>query len=349
MVKVFAITTRGLETISADEMGALPGVTVDQVTYRRVVAECNQPLAPLLELRTVDDVFLDVATWSGIDRPRSTLARLGELSAQLNLLEAADRCREVRSILASPVFSVTANFVGKRNYSAEEIKRACAESIAAGQGWSYTPDDAEADLNVRLFIEHDTAYVGLRLGKTPLHRRPYKQIHLPGSLKPPVAAAMLRLAGVDGSKPGLCVLDPCCGAGTILIEAALYGARALGGDSEPDAVAAARANASAAGAAAARAVVEVQQWDARDLPVEDASVDRVVTNLPWGREVDVDADLVTFYHRVCAEMRRIVAPGGQIVLLTSLPRLVVFEDLQSAEQVEISLFGQRPVIMRFSA
>jgi 23S rRNA G2445 N2-methylase RlmL len=340
LTNVFALTTRGLEPTCADEMAALPGVTVNQVAYRRVAATCDTPLAPLLALRTVDDVFLDVATWSGIARQRSTLARLGELGARLDLHEAVARCAEVRDVPRSPRFSITANFVGKRNYSSAEIKRACAESIAQRTGWTYTPDDAEADLNVRVSIEHDVAFVGVRLGECPLHRRAYKQSHVPGSLKPPVAAALLALAGVE---PGMRVLDPCCGAGTILIEAALGGAMAQGGDSDVGVVSAARANALAAGV-----TIDAQGWDAQALPVDDGSVDRVVSNLPWGREVRVGATLEVFYRRACAEMRRVLAPGGQIAVLTSLPRLVDFLDLRCGTQLEISLFGQTPTALVFS-
>ena len=243
MTRVFALTARGLEAICADEIAALPGVTIEQVAYRRVTAACGAPLAPLLGLRTVDDVFLDVAAWPGITRQRSALDRLGEFGAQLDLSQAATHCAEVRQVPRSPVFSVTANFVGKRNYSTVEIKQACAETIAAVHGWAYAPDDAESDLNVRVFIDHDVAFVGVRLGERPLHRRPYKHAHVPGSLKPPVAAAMLALAEVG---PGMRLLDPCCGAGTILIEAAQIGAVVQGGDCDPDAVTAARANLSAA-------------------------------------------------------------------------------------------------------
>lgn len=340
MTRVFALTTRGLEPVCADEMAALAGVTVDEVAYRRVGANCTAPLVPLLGLRTVDDVFLDVATWPGIARQRSTLVRLSELGAQLGLHEAVARCAEVRDISRSPSFSVTANFVGKRNYSTAEIKQACAEGVAQRTGWTYTPDDVEADLNVRVFIERDVAFVGVRLGKRPLHRRVYKQSHVPGSLKPPVAAALLALAGVE---PGMRVLDPCCGAGTILIEAALGGAVAQGGDSDVGVVAAAQANAVAAGV-----TIDAQGWDARALPVGDGSVDRVVSNLPWGREVQLDATLDVFYRRACAEMRRVLAPGGQIAVLTSLPHLVDFLDLRCGTQLEISLFGQTPTVLAFS-
>jgi 23S rRNA G2445 N2-methylase RlmL len=339
---VFALTTRGLEAVSAEEMAALPGVTVDRIAYRRVAATCAGPLASLLGLRTVDDVFLDVATWSDVGRPRSALTRLGELSARLDLHEAAALCASVRPIPRSPAFSVTANFVGQRNYSTHEIKQACAEGIGGSHHWPYAPDDAAADLNVRVFIEHDTAFVGLRLGRYPLHRRPYKQVHVPGSLKPPVAAALLRLAGLT---PGARVLDPCCGAGTIVVEAALGGAVALGGDRDPVAIAAAQANARSAGITARLLL----RWDAQRLPLADASVERIVSNLPWGRAVEVDTALASFYQQVCSEMRRVVAPGGRMVVLTNAPHLVHPGGLRCEQRLEISLFGQTPTVMVFSA
>ncbi|MCP4540060.1 MAG: methyltransferase domain-containing protein [Chloroflexi bacterium] len=340
-MKVFALTTRGLESVSADEIATLPGVTVNKVAYRRIAATCAASLSPLLELRTVDDVFVDTATWQGIGRPRSALTALGELISQLDLREAVLTCSQVRPIKIPLTFSVTVNFVGKRNYSTEEIKQVCAEGITAGHSWSYTPDDASAGLNVRVFIEHDTAFVGVRLGERPLHRRAYKQAHLPGSLKPSVAAALLVLAEVGWES---CVLDLCCGVGTIPIEAALSGAEVFGGDNDPEAVAAARVNAQAADVAA-----QIFFWDAQTLPMADVSVDRIVSNLPWGRAVKVDAALESFYRCVCIEMRRVIAPGGRIVLLTSMPHFVDFHDLKCDRQIEISLFGQTPTIMIFSA
>jgi hypothetical protein len=48
-------------------------------------------------------------------------------------------------------------------------------------------------------------------------------------------------------------------------------------------------------------------------------------------------------------MRRVIAPDGRIALLTSTPHLVDLSDLRCDRQIEISLFGQTPVIMVFSA
>jgi 23S rRNA G2445 N2-methylase RlmL len=337
----FALTTRGLEAISADEIAALGNAGVTQIGYRRVAVSCAVPLVSMLNLRTVDDVFLDVGTWSGVGRPRSTLGLLTLFSGRLDLTDAAAACATVRPIRSPPSFSVTANFVGKRNYNTEEMKHACAEGIIASHaGWTYERDDAAADLNLRIFVEHELAHVGVRLGKYPLHRRPYKQHHVPGSLKPPVAAALLSLAKVN---PGTRVLDPCCGGGTVLIEAALSEALAVGGDSDVMALAAAAANARAAAVS-----IPIQVWDAQALPAADASMDHIVCNLPWGREVSVDVALESLYRRICKELCRVLAPGGQITLLTNAPHLVKLSGLQHEQSIEISLFGQTPTILVFS-
>jgi hypothetical protein len=76
MAELSAITNQGLEGISSDEMGRLPGLQVSQVSYRRVSATYTGELARLLGLRTVDDVFLDLAAWDGTVPQRSALVHL---------------------------------------------------------------------------------------------------------------------------------------------------------------------------------------------------------------------------------------------------------------------------------
>ena len=293
----------------------------------------------LLDLRTVDDVFLDLATWVGIPAQRSALEKLRELSGMLRLEPALEAVAGLRHVGPAPDFSVTVNFVGKRNYSADEIKIAVADGLVSRYPWAYTSEDRSA-VNIRVFIEHETAFVGMRLSASALHSRAYKQAHISGSLKPSVAAAMLELGE---ALPGMHILDPMCGAGTIVIEAALRGAKSWGGDSGREALAAAAANAQSAGVGPRFA-----SWDAQSLPLDARSVDRVVCNLPWGRQVVVDEQMGAFYRKGCAEMERVLIPGGQIILLTSLPDLVQFNHMTLLAQTEISLFGQTPLIMRFA-
>jgi tRNA (guanine6-N2)-methyltransferase len=338
-VDLFAVTNRGLEPVCAAEMKQIPALSVKEISYRRITAVLRGNLSPVVRLRTVDDVFIDLGTWTDIGPHRVVLETLKQNSRELSLVPAVEVITQARPVSRQPAFSVTANFVGKRNYSMDEIKAVVASGITDHYGWRYTSED-ESELNLRVFIEHDTAYIGLRIGAVSLHRRSYKLAHLPGSLKPSVAAAMLQIAEVA---PGMRVLDPLCGAGTLLIEAALQGAKALGGDIDAAALTHAAINARAAGMQ-----VYLQHWNAMNLPLLNQSVDRIVTNLPWGRQVQVNEDLTILYRKVCAEFERVVDSRGQIVLLTSLPELVHFDWMKRREAIEVSLFGQNPVILRYT-
>lgn len=195
---LFALTTAGLETLSARELAGVPGVTVAGTAYRCITATCAEPLAPLLALSTVDDVFLQVATWTEIGRPRAALERLRALSARLDLFPALKQCAAVRVIPCAPTpaprFSLSISFVGKRNYTTEEMKAILAEQIASRHHWKYEPDDRLADAHVRLFLDHEQGLVGMRLAQQPLHERWYRRVHVSGALKPSVAAAMVLLA-----------------------------------------------------------------------------------------------------------------------------------------------------------
>ncbi|MCG8351630.1 MAG: methyltransferase domain-containing protein [Chloroflexales bacterium] len=339
----FILTTRGLEDLAYDELQQqISTVRVRELAYRRVALAADASSAPaLLGLRCTDDAFIEVADWSQVGKFASTLERLASLAATVDLAPALALCAELRPIAQPIRFAVSASFVGRRNYTTPQIKQALASGVRQHYGWFYTDEEAPDALSLRLFIEHERALLGVRLGSHPLHRRPYKTQSVPGSLRAPVAAAMLRLAGVTA---GTAMLDPLCGAGTIVIEAALLGAHSQGGDNDATALAAARANLAASGARAT-----LQQWDARALPLETASVDCVATNVPFGRQVLTAAELNALYTDCIAEIGRVLRTGGPAVLLSNqVDRLGAAIAHQSTltivAQREISLYGQTPQI-----
>lgn len=335
------VTTRGLESVARDELlEHIPDATNVEVAYRRVQFSTALDPTQLLALRVADDVFIDIVTWDKIERARVSLMRISDRGHLLDLRDAAELCSRIRDLGTPPTFSVTANFVGRRNYSTDEIKAAVAMGIEGGHGWDYEERDVEADLNLRIFIEHEQAYLGIRLAKQPIHERPYKEANVAGSLKPTVAAAMVRFGGFE---QGMRIVDPLCGAGTIPLEAALMGLDARGGDRDTAALAAAERNREHANVA-----VPFERWDARALPLSAASVDGIVCNLPWDRQVAVGDELNRFYRDCVAEMVRVVRPNGCIVLLTNLRPLL--HDVATAaglvfdRETEISLSGQMPTI-----
>ncbi len=339
-VRFWAVVNRGIEPVAGDEIHEQVPEARPEVSYRRVTFESREEPQALLALRTVDDLFVDLGTWQPIGHTRAALGLLGQYAGELDLRTAAAICGTVRDLHTPPSFSATANFVGRRNYTSDEIKLAVATSIEATHRWEYQSRDVDADLNVRIFLEHTTAFVGLRLGRMPLHERPYKVATIAGSLKPTVAAAMVRLGRFGRSA---LVVDPLCGAGTIVLEAALMGLRPMGGDRDKAAIEGARANTAHAGVD-----VPFEEWDVRQLPLPSGSADGFVCNLPWGRQVAMEEEAATFYNSCLSEMRRVVRPASRLVMLTSHRQLLHeaagHAGLEVEAEIEISLSGQTPSI-----
>ncbi len=76
---------------------------------------------------------------------------------------------------------------------------------------------ADADLTVKLRIEDDLAVFSLDTSGTSLHKRGLKERVNKAPMRETMAAMFLRMAGYDGTGP---VVDPMCGSGTFVLEAA---------------------------------------------------------------------------------------------------------------------------------
>jgi len=81
-----------------------------------------------------------------------------------------------------------------------------------------TVDTHRPDLRIDLFLEQERFALYLDTSGEPLFKRGWRQTAGEAPLRENLAAGLLRLAGWTKAEP---LLDPMCGAGTILIEAAL--------------------------------------------------------------------------------------------------------------------------------
>ncbi len=304
-----ARSVRGIEDLLAAEIGRR-GLGEVVATGHREVRFRAAPgtAAGVLALATADDVFVPTAATSGVGRARADLARLSRAVAAADL----DAALAVRMACGGPpgrTVDVSASFLGRRGFTRFDVEDAVGTVLAARLGLAYHPRRGGArppdgGLTWRVTVVGERAAVAVRVGARPLHRRPWKVATVPGTLHPPLAAAMVALAGV---RPGEQVLDPCCGAGTLAVEAARAGARVVGVDRDPAAVAAAQRNGDAA-AGWIRA-------DAGALPIGTGAVHRVLLNPPWGRSVARSGMLARRPGLLAREVRRVLAPGGTAVLL----------------------------------
>lgn len=156
---------------------------------------------------------------------------------------------------------------------------------------------------------------GAELGALYLTQRYGELRRTPASTNPLVGAVMIRLAKIQ---PGQTVLDPFCGAGTLLVLAGEMAApgRLVGVDAQ------ARWLALAAENARLRDVpISLLRADARRLPIRSGTADRVVANLPFGKRVGSHRVNEDLYPAALRELARVLPGGGRAVLLTDDKKL----------------------------
>jgi len=78
-------------------------------------------------------------------------------------------------------------------------------------------DAHNPDVHIVVHLAKNRASVYVDLAGEPLHRRGYRPSHVEAPLKETLAAALVQLSRWDRESP---LLDPCCGSGTIALEAA---------------------------------------------------------------------------------------------------------------------------------
>ncbi|MCV2864787.1 THUMP domain-containing class I SAM-dependent RNA methyltransferase [Albidovulum sediminicola] len=105
----------------------------------------------------------------------------------------------------------------------QRIVRALVETLGAREA-----EEGEAAIRLLARIEDDLVTFSLDTSGEPLHRRGHKVAVNKAPLRETMAAMFLRDCGYDGAEP---VLDPMCGSGTFVIEAAEIAAGLMPGRS----------------------------------------------------------------------------------------------------------------------
>jgi 23S rRNA G2445 N2-methylase RlmL len=312
----YALVHPGLETIAADEIERDLGGQVKRTATGLVVFRLETIDHRILTLRTTEDVFLlgwgtDQLTYRAedLDKIQRWTARSVDWQ-QLLRIHHAIRPKPK----GKPTYRLVTQMEGHHAYLRRDAGKALARGLAGHFPDTWRPAEENASIEVWLSIDQATGVCGLRLSDRTMRHRTWKLEHRPASLRPTLSAALVRLAGAHA---GQVVLDPMCGAGTILAEQLVRAERThqaivvCGGDIDLDALHAAAVNLRRLGQ------VRLARLDATRLPFASAVVDHIISNPPFGKQLSSPEAIRPLYAGMVREYDRVVKPGGQLVLLVS--------------------------------
>jgi 23S rRNA G2445 N2-methylase RlmL len=270
-------------------------------------------------MRTAEDVFALV----GYHRAPAAADLLDRISATVHTSPLIANALPTRLLFTPGVrsgrrlrFRVVTRMIGEHEFRRVNLQSAVERAISARNDHTWRLTDEGADVEFWATLLDREFFLAIRLSDSSMRSRDYKVAHMPGSLRPSVAAA---LGMLSDPQPEDIVLDPFCGVGTILIERAHLGryARLIGGDRDDGALAMAREN-----LGSRYQPIALNCLDATAVPMPQHSVTRIITNLPWGMRHGSHAENRRLYPRLLTEFRRLIHPRGRIVMLTAETRLM---------------------------
>lgn len=363
----------------------------------RLFVTCAPTLEPLLldELTELGftslqssycGVFVDDWDWNAI----YLINYASRLASRVLLPLEKFRCQDRKSLYQSTMnidwvpffegkktFAIDANVQHRelRNslYAAQVMKDAICDQLRQRKGRRPSIELQNPDLQLNLFIQHHMATISFDTSGEPLHKRGYRQESVEAPIQETLAAAILRLANYSSDRV---FLDPCCGSGTFLIEAALIASETPPGYLRKDwgfighpeykniewlkvrnqvdakrkplakahifgidrSQSAVRASKINLKAAGFSAEIDVQQADFRDYK-PSVMPDMILANPPHGRRLDEEDQLRPLYRSLGAFMKNECKKSGHGFIFTSSPELAKEVGLASSKRHILSSGG----------
>ncbi|QHI70437.1 THUMP domain-containing class I SAM-dependent RNA methyltransferase [Tichowtungia aerotolerans] len=118
------------------------------------------------------------------------------------------------------VNAVTSNTPSLKHsqYAALKVKDAVCDYFRDKTGERPSVDVQDPDLGIHLFVRNNRATISIDTSGGSLHKRGYRKASVEAPMAETLAAAIIQLSEWDGERP---LIDPMCGSGTLLCEAAM--------------------------------------------------------------------------------------------------------------------------------
>ncbi|WP_067327079.1 class I SAM-dependent RNA methyltransferase [Synechococcus sp. MIT S9504] len=203
-----AVLPQGLEDIGSQELQALGA---KQITPRRRAASFASDMACFYRLH------LQCRLPFRLLREMARFHCDGRDSLYDGVQQALDWERWLHPSMSFRVdVTGTAPGLNHSHFTALQVKNALIDRQRDLWGQRSSIDLNEPDLCLHVHLHRGEAILSLDGSGGSLHRRGYRAAVGVAPLKENLAAGLIRLTGWDGSTP---LTDPCCGSGTLLIEA----------------------------------------------------------------------------------------------------------------------------------
>ncbi|WP_409522797.1 bifunctional 23S rRNA (guanine(2069)-N(7))-methyltransferase RlmK/23S rRNA (guanine(2445)-N(2))-methyltransferase RlmL [Nitrincola sp. MINF-07-Sa-05] len=209
----FVTCPKGIEQLLADELQMLGAESVRQTVAG---VSCQGDLA----------LGYGICLWSRLgSRVLMPLAE-GEVKDADQLYAVVQQVDWLEHLRPSGTLTVDFNGrcegINNTHFGALKVKDAIVDQIRDATGQRPSVERQAPDLRVNVHLARDKVVVSLDLSGESLHRRGYRQEAGEAPLKESLAAAILiRTGWMEKSRGQAVLVDPMCGSGTLLIEAAL--------------------------------------------------------------------------------------------------------------------------------
>lgn len=219
-------------------------------------------------------------------------------------------------------------------YGIQVIKDAICDRMRKKTGDRPSVETKDPDVQIQCYLDEKIGVISIDTSNPPLFKRGWRQDSVEAPLQETIAAAMCHIAGIDQTT---IVCDPCCGSGTIAIEAVLQKLNIPSGfyrpsfgfetlkefnkdlfedvknehkmekkdftfyafDKDPQAIKAAEANIKYAGL---EKYIKLKQQDLGSNFIQ-ASFDVVITNPPFGKRLKIQSSFFTDLNRFLTRLK----------------------------------------------
>ncbi len=208
--KMLATTLFGLEEVLAKELQIL-GAQQVKIGNRSVsfIGDKGFMYKANLALRTAVRILKPIRSFSVTDED-SLYDKLKSIPWQLHLNSKGSFA--INAVVHSHKFTSNSHYISLKS------KDAIVDFFREKYGERPDVDLKHPDIRIHVHIQHTTCTVSIDSSGDSLHKRGYRSDTNIAPINEVLAAGLVLLTGYDG---GTHFLDPMCGSGTLLIEAAM--------------------------------------------------------------------------------------------------------------------------------